>query len=193
MSRIRTLVALLVVGLLAVPVAAAPAKSKKKSETVKVSRGATTLTLDKDTAKTLTDLGLSLAPIGPARAATGGVAFPVTTGTLDAKSYAGIIRHTGGLRISSSSTHVDLNNPRIVVDGAPDLTAQVGSGPRLSIADLDLGDATIAAKGGRLSITGVVVRLSDGAAAALNDAFGTDALKGGIVLGTADVDTRVRK
>jgi Htaa len=191
-SRIRVLVALLVTGLLAVPVAGAAAKSKH-SGTVKVSRGATTLALDPDTAAALTGLGLTVTPLSPSRVADAGVAFPITTGRLNAKSYAGEIRHTGGLRIASSATHVDLNNFRIVIDDAPNLTAQVGSGDRVSIADLDLSGATITPKGKTLTITGVAVALSDDAAAALNAAFGTDALKGGTPLGTASVSTKLKK
>ena len=191
MSRIRTLIALLVVSLLAVPVAGAAAKSKQ-SGTVKVSRGATTLALDPDTAAALTSLGLTVTPLSPATVSNAGVAFPITTGRLNAKTYAGEIRHTGGLRIASTSTHVDLNNFRIVIDGAPHLTAQVGSGDRITIADLDLSGATITPKGKTLTVTGVGVALSDTAAGALNQAFGTDALKGGTPLGTATVKTRVK-
>jgi hypothetical protein len=194
-SRIRALAALFVIALLAVPVAGAAAKpgKSKQAGTVKVSRGATTLALDAGTAAALTSLGLTVAPIGPATASGAGIAFPITTGRLNAKTYAGEIRHVGGLRIASASTHVDLNNPRIVIDGAPHLTAQVGDGKRITIADLDLSGATITPTAKKLMVSGVGASLSDTAASALDAAFGTDALKGGTALGTASISTRLKK
>src|SRR5689334_1091263 len=102
MTRIRLVIALLVVGLVAVPVASA-----KAPKTVKVSRGATTLALDSDTAAALTSLGLTVSPLKPAKATKAGIAFPVTNGRLNAKTYAGRISHTGGLRIASDMTKVD--------------------------------------------------------------------------------------
>src|SRR3954467_8929389 len=98
MTRLHLLVALLVAGLVAVPVSAAGAKSKPKS--VKVSRGATTLALDPGTAAALTSLGLTVSPLKPPKAGDAGIAFPVTNGRLDAKTYAGRISHSGGLRIA---------------------------------------------------------------------------------------------
>jgi hypothetical protein len=193
-SRIRTLVALLVVGLLAIPLAGAAARSGKSKHagTVRVSRGATTLALDPGTAAALTGLGLTVAPLAPSTASAAGVAFPITTGRLNAKTYAGQIRHTGGLRISSGSTHVDLTNFRIVIDAAPHLTAQVG-GDRVTIAELDLSGAAITPEARTLTITDVGAALSDTAAGALNAAFGTDALKGGTPLGTASLKTKLEK
>jgi len=187
MTPIRLFVAVLMAGLVAVPVAAA-----KSPKSVKVSRGATTLSLNTDTAAALTGLGLTVSPLKPAKVTKAGIAFPVTTGRLNAKTYAGKISHTGGLRIASASTKVDLRNFRIVVDGAPNLTAQVGN-QRISIADLDLSGADISKSGRKLTIANVAVALSDTAATALNQAFGTDALTGGTPLGTATVVTKIKK
>ena len=191
MTRNRILAALLAAGLIAVPATAAPAKPvKKKSQTVKVSRGATTLSLDAGTAQALTGLGLTVSPLMPAKADGLDFAFPVTTGKLNAKTYAGQIRHSGGIRLTNGTTTVDLRNFRINIDAQPDLTARVGDA-RLSIADLDLSKAEIAVKGRKVSIGNVGVALSAGAADALNKAFGTDALTGGTTLGTASVKTRI--
>jgi hypothetical protein len=191
MSRIRVLVVLLAVGLLAVP-AAAGAKPAKKATTVKVSRGATTLTLDPGTGQALTSLGLTVSPLNPAKAGAAGIAFPVTHGKLNAKTYAGTISHAGGLRFSGAAGDLDLRNFRIMVDAAPDLTADV-YGVRLSIADLDLSKAKIAVRGRTVSITGVGVTLTEAAADALNSFYGTHALAGGLTLGTASVKTRIKK
>lgn len=164
--------------------------ANKKSTTVKVSKGATTLALDTKAAEALESLGIAVAPLSPAKAGDAGIAFPVTTGRLNAKTYAGSIKHTGGLRLSRGETVVDLRNFTIRVDAAPDLTAQVGSS-RASIADLDLAGAEIAATKRSLSIGNVAVALSEMGAGSLNAAFQTDAFKPGMLLGTASVKTRI--
>jgi hypothetical protein len=50
--------------------------------------------------------------------------------------------------------------------------------------------ATVAKKGKRLTVSGVVATLTERAAQALNGAFATDAFKPGLLLGTAVVKTR---
>ena len=58
----------------------------------------------------------------------------------------------------------------------------------MDILTLDLSGAAITeGEDGTLEVGGVVGRLTAGAAAALNEAFGIDALPEGFVLGTATV------
>ena len=171
----------------------APAASAAKKKTVKLApKGATTLALSDGAAAALKSLGISAAPLKPARAGEKGIAFPITTGKLDAKTYAGTIKHSGGLSLTRGATRVDLRNFTINVDGAPDLTARVGRA-RVSILDLDLSDAKIAASGRKLTIAGVKATLTDDAAGALNAAFGTTAFQEGLELGTATVSGRAAK
>ena len=186
-TPLRLLVAAFAILAVAVPVAAA-----KKSKPIKVSRGATTLALDAGAAAALQSLDIAVAPLKPAKAGDDGIAFPVTNGKLDATSYAGKVKHTGGLRFSRGDTVVDLRNFTIRIDDAPDLTALVGDS-RASIADLDLSDADITATKKRLTVAGVVVELSSTGATALNQAFGTTAFTDELVLGEATLDTRIKK
>ena len=173
--------------------ALAPAASAAKKKTVKLApKGATTLVLDEGAAAALGSLGIAVAPLKPARAGNAGIAFPITAGKLDAKTYAGRIKHSGGLSFTRGSTRVDLRNFTINVDSAPDLTARVGDA-RVSILDLDLSEAKITGEGRRLTIAGVKATLTDDAAGALNGAFGTDAFKEGLEIGTATVSGRAAK
>ena len=75
----------------------APAASAK----VKLAGGSTTLKLAKGTASALAANGVSVAPIGPAKAQGGGVAFPITGGSIDPASAAGRIDHSGGLALKA--------------------------------------------------------------------------------------------
>ena len=171
----------------------APAASAGKKKTVKLApKGATTLALGDGAAAALQSLGIAAAPLEPARAGEGGLRFPITAGRLNAKTYAGQIKHAGGISLTRGETRVDLRNFVIDVDAAPDLTARVGSS-RVSILDLDLSGAEISKSGRRLTIAGVKATLTKTAADALNAAFGTDAFAEGLEIGTATVSGRAAK
>ena len=179
------------VAVLALAPAASAGHGKKKP--VKLApRGATTLALSDGAASALQSLGIAAAPLQPARAGDDGLRFPITAGKLDAKTYAGQIKHVGGISLTRGDTRVALRNFAINVDSAPDLTARVGSS-RVSILDLDLADAEISKSGRRLTIAGVKATLTQGAADALNAAFGTDAFTEGLEIGTATVSGRAAK
>ncbi len=79
----------------------------------------------------------------------------------NAKTYAGQIKHVGGISLTRGDTRVELRNFIINVDSAPDLTARVGSS-RVSILDLDLSDAEITKTGRKLKIAGVKATLTEG-------------------------------
>jgi len=187
MSRLTRTVLLVVCAML---VAAAPAAAKAKSKgSLKLSRGATTLTLDKGAVDALTSLGIAAAPLKPAKAGAAGLAFPVSRGRVDAKTLAGTISHTGGLSLTKGATRVELRN--FIIDTRKSvLTARAGDA-RLAILDLDLSAVKVAAQGRKLTVSGVSATLTKGAADALNGAFGTDAFAEGLAIGTAVVRTRV--
>jgi hypothetical protein len=158
---------------------------------VELARGATTLVVDPGAAQALQSQGISAAPIDPATAGQSGLAFPITGGKADAGSFAGRIRHSGGIRLSKGSTVVELTSFAINVDSAPDLTALVG-GERVSILSLDLSQLDTQVKGRRINLSGIRATLTAAAAQALNQAFATDAFEEGLVLGTASVSARAR-
>jgi hypothetical protein len=173
--------------------ALAPAAvAEKRAKPVKLAKGSTTLAIGQGAATALESLGIAVAPLKPARAGDAGVAFPITSGKLDATSYAGRIRHAGGLSLTRGSTRVDLRNFTIQVDAAPDLTARVG-GSRVSILALDLSGAKVSREGRKLRIGGVRATLTREAADALNAAFATDAFAEGLEIGTATVAGKVAK
>ena len=177
-----------VLALCALLLLAAPAAAKPHKTTLKLSRGATTLTLDKGALDALTSLGIAAAPLAPATADGADLAFPITTGRVNKRTLAGTIRHTGGLSLTRDTTRVELRNFVIDTKRAV-LTARAGNA-RLAILDLDLSKVKVAKKGKRLTVSGVSATLTKGAADALNGAFQTDAFKQGLLIGTAVVRTR---
>lgn len=155
-------------------------------------KGSTDLTLDPETAKALTSLGVTPAPIGPAKAlASGAISFPITGGSANTSSFAGSIGHRGGISLTAGSTTVALTDFRINVDAEPDLTALVG-GQRVSILSLDLSSLKASVKRQKITLAGVKAKLTATAAAALNDAFKVNAFSEGLLLGTARVNAVAR-
>lgn len=154
--------------------------------------GSTDLTLDPGTAQALTGLGVTAAPIGPAEALpSGALSFPITGGMADTASFAGQVRHSGGISLTAGSTTVELTEFTINVDAEPDLTAMVG-GQRVSILNLDLSSLEASVKGRKITLGNVKTNLTKAAADALNAAFGVSAFTEGLTLGTAKVNALAR-
>lgn len=163
--------------------------------------GHTALALDPTTAGTLTSLGVSVAPIGPAYAADGAVNFPITNSIGNAL-VTGQIDHSGGIALSAGTTTVDLQN--FVIDVPQQtLTADVtevqnGSATSLgpvTIVALDFSQARFGFGWDGLSLGPVGASLNGTALGALAGAFPAlgSALPAGttsLPLGTATVHYR---
>jgi len=180
-TLIRTLRAV-AAGALVALVVAAPASAAS----VKLSGGSTTLKLDAGAARALQGLGVSVTPIGPAKAGSRGISFPVTGGTIDPATAAGTIRHGGGLQLRAGATRVRLTSFTIGVDKTPSLSVKAGKA-RLTAFSLSLAKAKVSRAGLGTNVSGVAVRLSAEGAAALSTAFGVHAFARGLRIGTATV------
>lgn len=149
---------------------------------------ATSLALDAGAAAALTSLGVTVAPVGPATAnADGSIAFPITGGKVNLSTLAGTIPHSGGLSFTAGATTVTVRDFIIDTAPTPKLTARLGN-DRVDLLTLDLAGLQRSVSGRRtVTLSGVVAKLTDGAAAALNGAFGVSAFAGGLTIGTATV------
>jgi hypothetical protein len=150
-------------------------------ESVALASGTTSVALDAGAGAALQSLGIAAAPIG-----SDALAFPITGGRVNAKSYAGSITHSGGIALSRGATRVELTDFTIDIDSAPELTALVG-GQRVAILSVDLAALKASVKGRRITLSGAALKLTAAAAGALNGAFSTTAFTEGLLLGTATV------
>lgn len=159
-------------------------------------RGATTVALDAGAAGALKSLGISVAPTKPAYAGKSGISFPITLGVVDSTTLAGQVRHAGGLVFTKGKTKVFLTRYFIDIDDTPSLSGLVGAGApgtaRADLFDLDLTNLKVDAGKRHITLSGVTLKLTQGAADALNGAFGEGAtpFAGGLVIGTATVKAR---
>jgi hypothetical protein len=187
----RAIRALALVAALAALVVAAPT-AQAKDRQLKVKGGKTVLKLSPGATGALESLGLAASPIRPARGRGARLSFPITGGKLNAKTLAGQIRHSGGIRLSAGGTQLKLRRFFINIDSEPDLTAKVG-GSRVSILSLDLSKAKIRKGKRRIVVRGVVARLTADAAQALNATFNVTAFTPGLELGRASVHAKIAK
>jgi hypothetical protein len=209
---IRSLAAMAAAAMLAVGAAAcgddegsAAAQTASKPEPVAqidaLSGQKTEVTLDAGFVEALSTLKLTPAPVGDAKITKAGVArFPITGGNLTyyepgtvSPYVQGEIDHEGsGLSLTGGGKVVELTD--FVVDpGASVLTGKVSVDGEVAAesAPLFFLDGRtlepLQASGSTAVLEGTTVKLKDEAAMLLNDTFGTDALKGGMVIGVAKI------
>lgn len=149
--------------------------------------GQTALALDPGAASALTSLGVTPGLVGAAVANPDGTfGFPITAGKVNAKTLAGTIDHSGGISLTAGATVVQLTDFRIDTKAAQ-LTAVINGGARAAILDLDLSAPKVAVDGTAITVGNVPGTLTQGAADALNGAFGVTAFTKGLKLGVATV------
>jgi len=141
--------------------------------------------------------------IGDATLEDGSVRFPITGGNVTvyapgtANPYVqGRIEHDGsGLSLTKGETRVELTDFVIDPGNPATLSGKVSAGGQTvaeSAVLFDLDGSTLEpiatdAAEGTATLAGATVRLSSAAATALNQAFGTDAVQGGLTIGVATI------
>jgi hypothetical protein len=163
----------------------------------------TEVTFDSGFVQALTDLEVTPGPVGDAEISKDGVAsFPITGGNVTYYDPAspvrpfvqGIIDHEGsGLSLEAGGTTVELTD--FVIDpGTSELTGTVTANGKEAATDallFTLDGSTLnplkSNPDGSATLEGTTVKLSDDAAALLNETFGIDALEEGLVIGTSSI------
>ena len=173
------------------------------AELADLSGDVTEVTLDTGFVQALTDLKVTPGPVGDAEISEEGVAsFPITGGNVtyydpasSVRPYVqGIIDHEGsGLSLEAGGTTVELTD--FVIDpGTSELTGTVTANGKEAATDaplFDLDGSTLnplkSNPDGSATLEGTTVELNQGAADLLNETFGIDALKGGLVIGISSI------
>jgi hypothetical protein len=165
----------------------------------------TRVNLDAGFVDALGQLELTPAAVGDGTldAEAGFIDFPISGGEVTyydpsepLRPYVqGTVEHDGsGLSLQGGGTTVELTD--FVIDpGTSTLTGTVSADGEVAaegalLFDLDgstLGPLEVNESRGTATLAGTTVELSDDAAALLNDTFGTDALAGGLVIGTSEI------
>ncbi len=182
---------LLMVALAAASVGlATPALAANQSNTVNIDGGRTSLTVDRGTLKVLTDNKVSVTPVRGASASGRTFTFPITDGSVNARTLAGTIEHSGGLRLSAGGKNLTVVD--FVIDTRKSvLTARVaGTHTRIALLNLNLKNAHIQKGKSHVVVSNVRATLTGDAAAALNKTFGVKLFKRGLAIGTAKVTAR---
>ena len=151
--------------------------------------GATTLEVDPGTLGALTSLGVAPGAVAPAELNGATYSFPITS-SLRSALRTGVVRHKGGISLTAGATTVKLTDFDIrLLEGK--LYGKVnGAGP-VALLDLDYSGLGIRFRSGRINIGPVGTTLTQGAADALNAAFGVSALSDDTVVGDATIRYRL--
>ena len=168
--------------------------------------GDTSVALDKGFTDALTSLKLTPGVSGTAKLADGAVSFPITDGSVtywspdgNYRPYVqGLLDHNGsGLTLSAGSTTVTLEN-FVVNPGSSKLYGDVLVNGKVAVANaylFSLHGGTLKPlqlEGDNAILTGTTVHVSADAAKLLNSTFKTDAVKGGLLVGTATITAKIK-
>ena len=173
-----------------------------------VKGGSTAVALDAGFTSALTTLGLTPGTVGTATLNGSTVSFPITGGTVTVYDKAsgyrpwvqGILFHGGsGLSLTAGGTSVSLTD--FTIDpgkparlfGTVSVNGQVAanSAPLFDLNGKDLGAPTTDASGNTV-LQGTKVTVSPEAAALLDSTFKTDAVKGGLLVGTSTITVKTK-
>ncbi|GAA4746952.1 hypothetical protein [Actinomycetospora chibensis] len=207
MTLRRTFATLLVSGVSALALAGLTAGTAAAADPVAtipdLTGQSSSVRLDPGFTDALTQLEVTPGTIGDATLADGSVKFPITGGNVTVYEpgtvnpyVQGRIEHDGsGLSLTKGETKVELTDFVIDPGNPATLSGKVSAGGQ-TIAEsavlFDLDGSTLQpistdAAAGTATLTGTTVRLSQTAATALNQAFGTDAIQGGLTIGVATI------
>ncbi len=150
--------------------------------------GATTLKVDPGTLGALGSLGVTPGAVPPGELDGATYSFPITNPFPNA-ARTKVIRHAGGITLSAGGTTVALTDFDIVLRERKLYGKVNGAGP-VALLDLDYSKKRIGFRGGRCGIGPIGTTLTQGAADALNAAFGVSAFTDDTVIG--DVKVRYR-
>ncbi len=187
--RLIALVAVLAALLVVAPAATAGGHGKYRGNWGGWYYGATTLDVDPGTLDALTSLGVAPGAVKPAKLEGATYSFPIVN-PLRSALRTGVVRHKGGISLTAGATTVKLTDFDIkLLEGK--LYGRVnGAGP-VALLDLDYSNTGIRFRNGKIKIGPVGTTLTQGAADALNAAFGVSALSDDTVLGDATVRYRL--
>ncbi len=140
--------------------------------------GKTTLAPQAETFDALAAEGVTVAPAGDAKLTGKGIAFPITGGKVNVDRVSGKVKHSGGLTFSGHGMTLTVENFVVKIGKKNVIRADVAGGGKVRLADLDLDDAKIKQRGGKVVISKVGVLLANKAAEALAATFGLPNLAG---------------
>jgi hypothetical protein len=145
----------------------------------------TNLVLGAATKQALTGAGITIAPVAPAAAASTGITFPITGGTLTKALLLGAIRHSGGLSFTHAGKTVTATSLNINTLSRT-LTAMV-NGRRVPLLAVDFTHMARTTSGSEIIASGITTSLNASGAVLLDHGLVTTVFTRGMAIGTVTV------
>lgn len=169
------------------------------ADPVGISGDGTFLTIDPAVNGALLGAGILVRPLDPATVEPDWVAcrptvryrFPVTDGVIDPGTLAGTIDHSGGLIFLNTANGSSLQATNFRIDTVNARLLGLVGDSYVPLLDLDLSAISVRQGWKTIRVSGIVARLTDVAADALNATLDTDLFSGGLTLGAANTKLRI--
>ncbi|HMD57167.1 MAG TPA: hypothetical protein VKG82_06815 [Solirubrobacteraceae bacterium] len=150
----------------------------------------TTVTLNPATVQLLSQNGITITAVAPAKA-TKVLVFPVTGGHISVTTFAGSIEQSGGITLAHGGRSVQLTN-FVLNTESKQITAVVG-GMRVPIFDLNLAAIRRASgPNGTLLASDIKLVVTEEAASSLDGLLGVTGLKAGQDFGVATITLAIK-
>lgn len=137
--------------------------------------GETTLKPNTKTFEALSDLGVSVTPLKPAKAGADGIAFPITGAELD-RDLTGKIEHRGGLEFAGGGAELAVKDFLVKIGKEKSNLFAYAGKTKVKLLSLDLSKAKVSDKGA--TVSRIKASLAKPGAEALSQTFGTEIPKG---------------
>ena len=161
---------------------ASPTGTSTQNVTVTLTGKDTNLTLAPATVQALQAAAVQVAPVAPATAASGGVKFPVTGGTLTQVSMRGTIDHSGGLKFTHAGKTATASN--FVLNTNQGILSATVQGHHVPLLAVDLTHLVRTTSGSEIVASGITSTLVASAAVLLDGKLATTVFTKGLPIGS---------
>ena len=176
MSRVSKTAAMALGAALCAAVIAVPAQAK----TEQIKSGQTSVTLSALVKALLAKTGLTVTPVGPAKAGGGSVSMPMASGPMSVPSMNGKMKSKGGLRFRLGKRTLVIRGYMITHHGKNATVSAVVHGKRITLARIVHMKTKMSGKRGKMNGT---LRITEAWANLINKLFGANIAHAGQDLG----------
>ena len=176
MSRVSKSAALALAAALCAAIIAVPAQAK----TEQIKSGQTSITTSPLVKALLAKTGITVTPVGPAKAGGGSLSMPMASGPMSVPSMNGKMKSKGGLRFRFGKRTLVIRDYMVTHHGKNASVSAIVHGKRITLARIVHMKAKMSGKHGKMTGT---LRITSAWANLINKLLGANVVHGGATLG----------
>jgi hypothetical protein len=176
MSRVSKSAALALAAALCAAIIAVPAQAK----TEQIKSGQTSITTSPLVKALLAKTGITVTPVGPAKAGGGSLSMPMASGPMSVPSMNGKMKSKGGLRFRFGKRTLVIRDYMVTHHGKNASVSAIVHGKRITLATIVRMKAKMSGKHGKMTGT---LRITSAWANLINKLLGANVVHSGATLG----------